>query len=38
MPAQLKTVDGRECEFVNNPQKIILPQSLPPFSALRRII
>ena len=38
LPNPLKTVEGRECEFVNNPQKIVLPQKLPSFSILRRII
>ncbi|MFA6186663.1 MAG: U32 family peptidase [Phycisphaerae bacterium] len=38
MSTPLKTVDGQECDFINNPQKIVLPQSLPVFSALRRII
>jgi len=38
MSSPLKTVEGQECEFVNNPQKIVLPQCLPAFSILRRII
>ena len=38
MPSPLKTIDGQKCEFINNPQKIILPQNLPAFSILRRII
>ncbi|MDD5135063.1 MAG: U32 family peptidase [Phycisphaerae bacterium] len=38
LPKPLKTAEGQECEFVNNPQEIILPQSLPAFSVLRKIV
>ena len=37
MPNPLKTADGQQTEFINNPQKIILQQKLPPYSILRRI-
>jgi len=37
MPNPLKTDDGRQAEFINNPQKILLEQKLPPYSILRRI-
>ncbi|MBN1786778.1 MAG: U32 family peptidase [Sedimentisphaerales bacterium] len=37
MPKPLKTVDGQQAEFINNPQKIILEQKLPPYSILRRV-
>ncbi len=37
MPNPLKTIDGKSAEFINNPQKILLEQKLPPYSILRRI-
>ena len=37
MPTPLKTIEGQECEFVNNPQKIVIEQKLPAYSILRRI-
>jgi len=36
-PKILKTAEGQQSEFVNNPQKIILEQKLPAYSILRRI-
>jgi len=38
MPTPLKTIDGEQAEFINNPQKIVLEQNLPAYSILRRII
>ncbi len=38
MPTPLKTVNGEQLEFANNPQKIMLEQKLPAHSILRRII
>lgn len=38
LPKILKTTEDEESDYVNNPQKIILPQKLPPYSILRRII
>jgi putative protease len=38
MPNPLKTVDGEQLEFANNPQKIMLEQKLPAHSILRRVI
>jgi putative protease len=38
MPKPLTTIDGKEAEFVNNPQKILLEQKLPAYSILRRVI
>jgi putative protease len=37
MPNPLKTTDGQQAEFINNPQKIILEQKLPAYSIIRRI-
>jgi putative protease len=37
-PNPLKTVNGEQLEFVNNPQKIVLEQKLPAYSILRRIV
>lgn len=37
MTKPLETIDGQSAEFVNNPQKIIIRQKLPPYSILRRI-
>ncbi len=38
LPSPLKIIDGKEAEFVNNPQKILLTQKLPAYSILRRIV
>jgi putative protease len=37
IPSPLKTAEGQECEFVNNPQKVVIEQKLPAYSILRRI-
>lgn len=37
MANPLKTINGEQVEFVNNPQKIVLEQKLPAYSILRRI-
>ncbi|MDD5010859.1 MAG: U32 family peptidase [Phycisphaerae bacterium] len=37
MPTLLKTADGKQAEFVNNPQKILIEQKLPTYSIIRRI-
>ncbi|MGB8226854.1 MAG: U32 family peptidase [Sedimentisphaerales bacterium] len=37
MSRPLKTVEGKFAEFINNPQKIVIEQKLPPYSILRRI-
>jgi hypothetical protein len=37
MPNPLKTDDGKQAEFVNNPQKILIEQKLPAYSILRRV-
>ncbi|MDD5010863.1 MAG: hypothetical protein PHQ00_01940 [Phycisphaerae bacterium] len=36
-PSLLKTDDGEQAEFVNNPQKILIERKLPAYSILRRI-
>ncbi|MEN6385006.1 MAG: U32 family peptidase [Phycisphaerales bacterium] len=38
MPKPLKTIDGNDAEFVNNPEKILLVQKLPAYSILRRVV
>ncbi|MCE5339950.1 MAG: U32 family peptidase [Planctomycetaceae bacterium] len=38
LPNPLKTVNGEQLEFVNNPQKMVLEQKLPAYSILRRIV
>ncbi|OQA03699.1 MAG: putative protease YhbU precursor [Planctomycetes bacterium ADurb.Bin401] len=38
MPSPLKTADGQQLEYANNPQKIIAGQKLPAYAILRRII
>ena len=37
MPDPLKTTEGIEAEFINNPQRILLAQTLPSYSILRRV-
>jgi U32 family peptidase len=37
MSNPLKTAEGQQVEFINNPQKIVLEQKLPALSILRRI-
>jgi putative protease len=37
MSKPLETVDGEQAEFINNPQRIVLEQKLPPYSILRRV-
>lgn len=37
MSKPLKTIEGQQTEFINNPQKILLEQKLPPYSILRKI-
>jgi putative protease len=38
MPKPLKAIDGKEAEFVNNPEKILIEQKLPAYSILRRVV